>query len=121
MKIWRWSKGRQGSGYDVLPLVLSQRLRLDVYLIRLAEGVDVPPHTDPAAEGMEHHRVNWIFWKSGGGDHGIQPYEGWPVIEVTDRRLYHFRPDIQRHLVQPVTTGSQWILSVGWLRKKNNQ
>lgn len=112
MRLFRWNAGRQGSGYDVLPLLISARLRADCYVIRLRKGVAVPPHTDPAKPGFRHYRVNLHVGRYQGGQLTNDTF----LWRTLWGRLYCFRPDLSRHSVAAVSQGTLYILSLGWLR-----
>ncbi len=113
MTLWRWNQGRQRSGYDVLPLLISRRLRVDAYLIRLRTGVSVPPHTDPVKPGLRHYRVNLHVGCYAGGQLTNERY----LWRALWGRLYAFRPDLSRHSVAVITEGTLYIASIGWARR----
>ncbi len=100
-----WKEGRQGTGYRVLKLFESKRLKCDVYILHFPEDSYAPTHVDPAPEGYEHHRINVVV--SGAP---------WTVVGGVPKRVQRFRPDIVPHHVNAVH-GDRWIFSVGWLRK----
>ena len=73
-----WKPGRQGTGYDILPLrdvaelapLIARALthvgtpfedHWDVYLIRYLDGSSIPPHTDAAQHGRRHRRMNAVL------------------------------------------------------------
>lgn len=37
---------------------------------------------------------------------------------INHPRLKYFRPDIYEHAVTPVTKGTRYVLSFGWLRRR---
>lgn len=108
--LWRWQRGRQGTGYDkMLLLALPWPVPLDSYLIRYPEGSSVPPHTDPAGHGR-HYRLN-IILKSprAGGEFSCSS------TLYSSKRIKLFRPDICEHSVTLVAGGSRYVLSIGWV------
>ena len=119
MKLWRWEHGRQNGGYSKFTLAFSKRLKFDAYIIRLPQGSMVPPHTDPAIEGYEHHRVNITLRSAKTG--GVTYFDPYPFAtrNFSQRapKHYHFRPDVLRHYVTAILKGEVWLLSFGWLRK----
>jgi len=114
--LFKWTKGRQGTGYEKLTLLLSRHLKLDAYIIRLPTGVDVPRHTDPAVPGFGHHRINITMRapKRGGVTY-IQASDG---SSHRAPRAYKFRPDEQVHYVTRIDEGELWLFSIGWLWRK---
>jgi hypothetical protein len=114
----RWVPGRQNGGYDKMLLAQSKRLKFDLYLLRFHEGSDVKNHRDPCPEGFSHHRVNWTLrFADAGGLTLIEMKPGTNNYRYEERRLYRFRPDIQRHFVTHVKRGSILMVSFGWLTK----
>ena len=124
-----WTPGRQGTGYDILPLrgipelapLIARALaRLgtpfedywDVYLIRYADGSSIPPHTDTAQHGRRHRRINAVLEQARAG--GELFVDGAKVeLAVGDAVL--FFPDHELHEVTRVT-GSRLLFSVGaWI------
>ena len=110
-RFWRWSPGRQGTGYEK-KLLMRNRLLLpfDVYLLRYRVGARVPSHIDPV-EGKRHFRLNWEVWRAseGGGfrcERTICSFWRWRL----------FRPDVAPHEVTEVTRGVRYVLSLGWVR-----
>ena len=83
----------------------------DLYLLRFAEGAEVPPHKDPVSEG-EHHRLNLVLKKAKQGGKFICDEALWETS-----RIKYFRSDISEHAVTRVTSGTRYVLSLGWLRK----
>ena len=107
---FRWQRGRQNSGYDKLLLVTGTLpIPFDIYLLRFPEGSEIPEHRDPVEQG-KHYRLNVILRKSrmGGEFKCMQPI--W-----ASRRINLFRSDISPHSVTQVTSGTRYVLSVGWL------
>jgi predicted 2-oxoglutarate/Fe(II)-dependent dioxygenase YbiX len=123
-----WTRGRQGTGYDVLYVKddpdfsgLIQRALLhlgpyfedffDAYLIRYQEGDYIPLHKDEAALfGKRHHRINaMVSVANAGGDLLIDG----KLIEFPLGAAVDFFPDDEEHEVTPVTRGRRVLLSVG--------
>lgn len=113
---FRWQRGRQGTGYDKMLLATSPwPLPFDSYLIRYPEGSEIPPHTDPVADGR-HYRLNVILRAPrSGGEFVCQN----PIIST--RRIKVFRPDTCLHSVTRVVGGSRYVLSIGWVLGKNTR
>ena len=110
---FRWQNGRQGSGYDKM-LLLTGRwpLPFDSYLIRYPEGSEIPPHTDPVAEGR-HYRLNLVLKSPRSGGEFVCAS---PIF--ASRRIKLFRPDACEHSVTKVVGGSRYVLSMGWVIRK---
>lgn len=107
--LWRWVPGRRKTGYLVLKLL--EFWRVDLHLLKFPEESHIPPHRDPVAPGLRHHRVNLTLRRARVG--------GRPVVEGDERgRIYHMRPDIQVHRVTTVALGTRWVLSLGWVTGK---
>jgi hypothetical protein len=119
-----WKPGRQGTGYDILPL---PRIRAgaieralaqigtpyqeywDVYLIRYRDGSHIPPHTDDAQHGRRHRRLNALLERATAG--GELTIAGARVdLAIGDAVL--FEPDHEVHEVSHVV-GSRLLFSVG--------
>jgi hypothetical protein len=106
----RWLPGRQGTGYDKLPLASARwPLPFDVYLIRYREGSHVPPHTDPVADGR-HYRLNIILTAAAVGGEFVCAD---PLFATARVKL--LRPDRSVHSVTPVERWRRLVLSVGWV------
>ena len=106
-----WIKGRQGSGYDKLPLIISKRFKFDSYILRFPIGTYIPPHKDPVTTGR-HYRLNIILKrpKSGGEFICQNSILDWPRVKL-------FRPDQFEHSVSMVEGSPRYVFSVGWLRQ----
>jgi predicted 2-oxoglutarate/Fe(II)-dependent dioxygenase YbiX len=124
-----WLAGRQGTGYEKLPLrdthtkhslVVRALAKLgepyenywDAYLIRYLDGAHLPDHVDAAEHGRRHRRINAVL---------AQPRVGGELwidnvlveLEVGDAVL--FEPDREVHRVSPVV-GTRLLFSVGaWI------
>ncbi|HET7503630.1 MAG TPA: 2OG-Fe(II) oxygenase [Kofleriaceae bacterium] len=126
-----WTAGRQGTGYEILPLraalptgpgsLIARTLaRLgtpfedfwDAYLIRYRDGAHITPHVDDAQHGKRHRRINAVVTAAdAGGDLWIDGRQ--IVLGVGD--AVRFYPDRERHEVTQVT-GTRLLFSVGaWL------
>lgn len=108
-----WKSGRQNTGYAVLTLLRSERLKADCHIIRYRVGARIPPHTDPVEAGYAHFRLNLVLWPAQEG--------GALVCERSIFRLGPlnlFRPDEVTHSVTKVTKGSRYVLSIGWKRRQ---
>lgn len=112
----KWTDGRQGSGYRKMLLMMSKLFRFDVYLIHFPPNSYIHWHVDPVTEGFEHHRLNIVLKKSKNG--GQFKTQNNKLIFNWKSRIIKFRPDVVSHAVSPVTT-SRWVLSIGWLRRKD--
>ena len=109
-RLWRWKAGRQASGYDVLTVAISQRMRFDSYLIRYRTGAGIPPHRDPAPAGCRHYRLNIVLWPARSG--GVLACEAY-IFRLGPIKF--FRPDLATHSVSPVEAGARYVFSIGWL------
>jgi hypothetical protein len=110
--VLRWQHGRQQSGYDKMLLLQSRwPLPFDVYMLRFRQGSEIPPHTDPVAEGR-HYRCNIVVKRAReGGDFVC----GTPIFATS--RIKVFRPDACEHSVTRIVHGSRYVLSIGWVRR----
>jgi hypothetical protein len=127
-----WHEGRQGTGYEVLPLkkeltmfftsvFVKRALRhigepvedfWDTYLIRYPDGSSIPKHLDDASFGLRHRRLNaMVTAPEDGGRLTINNIEI-PLL-VGDAVLFY--PNEEEHEVTTVR-GTRLIFSVGaWL------
>jgi hypothetical protein len=121
-----WVTGRQGTGYDTLPLrdafadhaAVARALATigtpfehywDVYVIRYLDGAHIPAHVDSAQHGRRHRRINALLAQpQSGGDLYID--DAHVVLDIGDAVL--FEPDRERHYVTPVV-GTRLLFSVG--------
>ena len=112
MKLLRWQKGRQETGYDKMLLATAKRIPLpfDLYLLKFGVGSEIPPHKDPVEVG-EHYRLNIVLKKAKEGGDFICSETLWQTS-----RIKYFRSDISEHAVSKVTVGTRYVLSLGWLR-----
>lgn len=111
MKFFKWQLGRQGSGYEILPIIFWKKLFFDCYLIKISEGIEVPPHNDPVPN-KNHYRLNIHFGFYEGGKFQIKE----PLIKVLDF-LWVIRPDRDVHSLDKITKGNLYIFSIGWVTK----
>jgi predicted 2-oxoglutarate/Fe(II)-dependent dioxygenase YbiX len=126
-----WAAGRQGTGYDILPLkqvlpggagtLVGRALGAlgtpfedywDVYLIRYLEGSHIARHVDDAQHGKRHRRINAVLTSAdGGGELWIDGRR----IELAVGDAVRFYPDREIHEVTPVV-GTRVVFSVGaWI------
>ena len=119
-----WKPGRQGTGYDILPLprvaegVVARALahvgtpfedHWDVYLIRYAHGSHIPPHRDAAEHGRRHRRLNALLAAPRAG--GRLFVDGTEVVLAVGDAVV-FEPSAELHEVTPVD-GERLLFSVG--------
>lgn len=108
----KWLKGRQGGGYEKLPLLISERFKFDSFILKIPAGTEIVKHKDPVCEGFKHHRMNFTFIgpiKPGCRMFILGPVKRW-------WRFEYFRPDAYYHGLTP-TEENIWMLSIGWLTK----
>ncbi len=121
-----WLAGRQGTGYDKLPLrdplhdhpVVARAIAAlgtpfedywDVYLLRYPDGAHIPDHVDAAQYGKRHRRLNAMLAEPTAG--GELVIDGAHVpLAVGDAVL--FEPDREVHHVTRVV-GVRLMFSVG--------
>ena len=113
-QVFRWRRGRQGTGYDkMLLLTAPWPVPFDTYLIRYPEGSEIPPHKDPVTMGR-HYRLNIVLKSPRMGGEFICEA---PLFAT--KRIKLFRPDVVSHSVTRVVGGSRYIFSIGWVWGKN--
>ncbi len=125
-----WQAGRQGTGYDKLPIdesalrTAGRRLLAnslaelgdppegwwDCWLLRYLPGAHVPPHRDPAREGCVHLRLNLMVAAPAAG--GGLVIDGEDVPLAVGEAVV-FRPDESAHQVARVERGTRLVWSVG--------
>lgn len=105
-----WQKGRQDSGYSKMLLGTSRfPIPWDCYILKYPTGSEVPIHQDPV-DGRKHFRLNIVLREaSSGGTFYCQR------TIVNTRYIKLFRPDLYRHSVSRVVSGSRYVLSIGWV------
>ncbi|MFQ3262256.1 hypothetical protein [Reinekea sp.] len=112
-KLFRWQKGRQNTGYD--KMLIGGGLwpnPFDMYILRFNEGQGIPPHVDQVKSG-EHYRLNIILMAAKSGGDFICTN---PIYE--NSRVKYFRSDVSEHAVSKVTKGCRYVLSIGWVKNK---
>jgi len=113
MKLFKWEKGRQNTGYEKMLLASARWPKpFDVYLLRFFEGHEILPHRDKVEQG-EHHRINLILKSAADGGDFICAD---PIYD--SKYIKYFRPDISEHQVSKITSGSRYVLSLGWINNK---
>ena len=112
MHFFKWVEGRQGSGYDKMPLFISRWLKCDFYLLKFPKGVSVPTHTDPVEKHYTHHRINLTL--NGPYYVGSRMYVLGPCKRFW--RFVYLRPDKYEHGLSAVSEDT-YMLSFGWKRK----
>lgn len=107
----KWTKGRINSGYyKFLVYMASWPIPFDIYILKFPTGSDIRDHVDTVEEG-NHYRLNITLKKADEG--GV--FKCGAFIFETDR-IKLFRPDIYQHHLTKITKGSQYMLSIGWIR-----
>lgn len=111
VKCFQWTRGRQIGEYLIMPIIRTKKLPFDLYIIKYPKGSYIPEHTDPVKKGFEHHRINFVFKKahSGGEYKGTFEWKFW--------RFMKLRPDINKHSVTEILSGTRYVLSLGWMKK----
>lgn len=114
----RWIKGRQGTGYYKMKLLPSLGFNFDCCLLKYEVGSYIPTHLDETLVDHCHHRFNLIVKSCVGGNFRILTREdNYRKGRFFGFNWVKFRPDIQKHSVSEVLSGSRYVLSVGWLTK----
>jgi hypothetical protein len=109
--MFKWISGRQGGGYDKLPIFVSKWLKCDFYLLRFPVGSEVKPHKDVVFSG-KHYRLNLTVRKaSDGGEFVCEPSN-----RLTNKRFQFFRPDLHTHSLTKVEGNDMYMLSFGFVR-----
>lgn len=112
---FNWEPGRQGTGYEKLKLFnrwkFFSRFKWDLYLLRYPVGSGIPKHRDPVPD-HKHYRLNIYLWNAVGG--GVPEHDG---AILSNRFFTFFRPDLHLHSVTPVTVGTRYVLSFGFVRR----
>lgn len=115
-KYWRWTDGRQGSGYKIFYM---WNWLFDFLIIRYPTDSYIHWHVDPVPAPLKHHRVNIVLKEAKeGGDFEYNAIdEEIGGLIKTKQRFIRFRPDIEKHRVHKITKGERWVLSIGWITK----
>mgnify|MGYP003124943955 FL=1 len=106
-----WTQGRKMTHYYKCALLRSEKMKLDMYLLKFPTGSYIDNHKDPAPEGYEHHRINFILNKN---------FKGGKFIikgKAQEGRIHKFRPDRFKHKVTKIKEGTRYVFSIGYLRK----
>ncbi len=106
-----WIEGRAGTGYYKFPLLKSNLLKADCWLLKYPEGSYIPEHLDPVDSG-KHYRLNVVLKGAIGGTFCCKN----TILNWWNGRVVLFRPDIEKHQVTPITKGQRLVLSIGWRR-----
>lgn len=108
----KWELGRQNTGYYKKLLLLIERIPLDVYLLFYPPQSYVPPHRDRVdhAPNKKHYRLNIILKDAAEGGKFFCENT---ILNL--RRIKFFRSDINLHSVSPITEGTRYVLSIGFL------
>jgi hypothetical protein len=107
MRLFRWNLGRRESGYEIFPIIYSEMMGIDLYLIRFKTGSYVRQHIDECGSGRTF-RLNVIIRKASKG--GV--FWGKTLWSIHNR-VHWFRPDICPHGVTKVRSGTRYSISFG--------
>lgn len=109
--LFKWQKGRQGSGYDKMLLAINNfLLPFDCYLIKYPVGSFIPKHTDPVDKSKRHYRLNVVVKpSSGGGDFVCKN------CIINTKYIKFFRPDLNEHEVTEIKGSARYVFSLGFL------
>lgn len=110
-----WEKGRKGTGYLKKLLVSwTWPIPWDLYILKYPVGSFVGWHKDPVKDG-KHYRMNLVIpWTCDGGSFLCE--FGTPPIYRSEY-LNIFRPDITKHSVSYIHSGTRYVISLGWVIK----
>lgn len=108
-----WEPGRQNSGYFKKKIFESKLLKFDCYLLKYPKGSIIYAHKDPAPDGFKHHRLNIVLRNTNLGGYFYQGDKG---FQPKSKRLFYFRPDIEKHGLTKIEGSTRYVLSIGWLR-----
>lgn len=103
----KWKKGRQGEGYEVLTLISSKWLGIDLHIIYYPPFGEIPPHKDEV-KGKRHYRLNFVL--KGKGYFKCHKYSQW-------WRFVYFRPDLYTHAFKNLNK-SRYVVSLGWVKNE---
>lgn len=104
MNLFSWNKGRQNTGYEAFPVLITKIL--DFYVLRYKTGTSIPEHVDPISD-RRHYRLNVILNTVDGGDFNCEK------MIYNSKRIKLFRPDLYKHSVSTVKSGTRYVLSFG--------
>lgn len=106
----KWEKGRQNSGYEKF-LFFGNKfiIPFDAYILKIPQGVAVPPHKDPAPDKKTHFRLNIVLKKAKGGLFICQN------SIINNSRVAFFKASKETHSMEKVEKGNIYLLSFGWL------
>lgn len=112
--IWlRWQLGRQHSGYQKMLLFKNHLLLpFDIYLLRFRPRSFINAHTDQYNDG-KHYRLNIILKHAKSGGEFICT-----DTLFSSKHIKLFRPDISEHGVSEIISGTRYVLSIGWIKKR---
>jgi hypothetical protein len=121
IKLWKWRKGRQGTGYEIFPILFCDFLKIDLYIVRYKKGSHIPWHFDPVEPKWEHHRLNIIFKDCAVGGKFLFDSRAVHLVKqgiFCKIRWTKFRPDQVEHMVTEVIEGSRTVISFGYVKKE---
>jgi hypothetical protein len=100
-------QGRQNTGYEKLKIIGASFLPFDFYILRYKEGSYIPEHIDPVSN-KKHYRLNIIVRQALIG--GIFKCN---TCIINTKSIKLFRPDIYKHSLTEVLSGTRYVLSIG--------
>lgn len=106
--LFKWTEGRQSSGYRKFTFLYSKKLKMDGYLIDYPTNSFIPEHKDTVECG-KLYRLNIVIWKSKKGGE----FKADEVIWSWRDRIHLFQADASPHSVSTVTEGKRYVLSFG--------
>lgn len=114
MRLWRWGKDVNDTGYRIFTIAFSKRLGIDIYLFHYKTGSYIPKHKDPKNNGpMYRFNIELIKAKKGGQFVCKKMLWSWA------NRVFFFRADDSYHYVTKIEEGERWVLSFGKVMKKH--
>lgn len=114
---FKWTEGRQGSGYFKFRLIeFIKPISFDIYILKFPENSSIPIHIDPVKKGFSHYRLNIILKRSKEGGDFLSEKN-----IINTKRIKYFRPDISKHSVSKVISGTRFVLSIGFLIKEKGE
>jgi hypothetical protein len=118
---FRWKDGRQGTGYKKFEILISKRFNLDLHILRYEAGSSIPYHYDRVGSDYEHHRVNIVVYPAKvGGEFRYDKFNKFGQRNKVTHfgPLVYFRPDLIGHSVAYIESGTRYVLSIGFLKKR---